>query len=161
MNTTVTLKYLLTGNKQTLKPYFVSESQNRRHYCRGFYLKDIWGNRENSTPCAYFYLKTLINLSSTSRARLATWLAFKILECLTVRYDHGFSAVSKLLNFSKCISTKGRHIRVFSCPCTLSHDMALLWTCCQYWFWEITLLAFIWLDGFGTIMTVTAYWFCL
>ena len=132
-----TLQLLLNiswQNKQTLKPYFVNESQNQRHYCRDFYLKNIWRNWENSIPCAYLYLKTLINLSSTSRARLATWLAFKMLECLKMWYDHGFSTISKFYNFSKCISTKGRHIRVFSCPYTLSHDMALMGKCCQYWF---------------------------
>lgn len=154
MNTTLIIRYLLTKDKQTtLKPCFVSEPQNQRHYCKGFHLRDVWRRWVHSIPHAYLYLKVLVNLSSTSRTNLATSQAFRILECLTVWYDHSFSAFPSFSNFSKHISTKGRNIRVF-CPSTLPHDMALMWRCCQYWSYKISLLAFIWLDGFGTMMTL-------
>lgn len=99
-----------------------------------FTWRTFKGNWENFlTPCAYFYLKTLINLSTLpEQGYNLTGIQNPGIPDSAV-WPWFFSKKPKLLNFSKCISTKGRHIRVFSCPCTLSHDMALLWTC-QYWF---------------------------
>lgn len=152
----------LTKNKQTiLKPCFVSEPQNWGHYCEGFRLKDVWRRWEILLQVLLFTSR-LVNLSSTSRAGLATWQAFESWNAWQCSTNAVFQHFLVFSNFSKYIWMKGINIRVFSCP-----NILPLWHVFNTKMLPMLILGNHF-TGFYPIRWlwnnddfVTSYWFCL